>query len=56
MRRLLADASESGDAEALERWSDAIEAIADAEREINANVQMALALEHMSARFASAAD
>lgn len=56
MRRLLADASETGDAEAIERWSDAIEAIAQAEREINANVQMALALEHMSARFASAVD
>lgn len=54
MRRLLSEASERGDADAIDRWADAIEAIADAEREINANVQMALALEHLSARFARA--
>ena len=55
MRRLLASASEAGDADAIERWSDAIDAIAQAEREINANVQMALAFEHLSARFAAGA-
>ncbi|MFI4854715.1 MAG: ATP-binding protein [Phycisphaerales bacterium JB065] len=54
MRRLLSEASERGDAEAMEKWAGAIEAISEAEREINANVQMALALEHLSARFADA--
>jgi len=52
MRRLLVEASARGDGAAIERWADAIEAIAGAEREINANVQMALVLEHMSAQFA----
>jgi len=52
-RRLLTEASERGDADAIERWASAIEAIADVEREISANVQMGLAFEHLSARFAA---
>lgn len=52
-RRLLSESAARGDADAIDRWTSAIDAVSQAEREINANVQMGLALEHLSATIAS---